>query len=282
MEELIWIRVLEGLPEDLTTSNRFRFSNRVILQVVLWAVFHDRPMCWACRAEHWPEVWRPRQLPHPSTVSRRSRRPELQDQQLQIHRQVVEQLSSGGRYGAMDGRALLVGGSSKDPDARPGRAVGGLGLGYKLHSLVNSQRLFVCWEVQPLNVAEPTVGRHLLSVAPAGLKRIVADGLYDSTKLHALAAEFGRRLYTPVRQNRVGRRRQRRRLQLWRLWQRPVGRRLLASRDEIERTFGHSSNLGFGFKGLPAWVRRLHRVECWMWGKILLYHAYLASRPHAA
>jgi hypothetical protein len=282
MEELIWIIVLEWLPGDQTTSKRFRFSDRAILQVVLWAVLHDRPMCWACRAENWPEARRPAQLPHPSTVSRRCRRPELQAQKLEIHRKVVEQLSRGGRYGALDGRALLVGGSSKDPDARPGRAVGGLGRGYKLHSLVNSQRLFVCWEVQPLNRAEPTVGRHLLSAAPVWLKRIVADGLYDSMKLHALAAEFGRRLYTPVRQNRVGRRRQRRRLQLWRLWQRPVGRRLLASRDEIERTFGHSSNLGFGFKGLPAWARRQHRVERWMWGKVLLYHAYLASKPHAA
>jgi hypothetical protein len=85
-----------------------------------------------------------------------------------------------------------------------------------------------------------------------------------------------------ARAGRAGRRRQRRRLQLWRLWQRPVGQRLLASRDEIERTFGHSSNLGVGFKGLLAWARRQHRVERWMWGKVLLYHAYLATKPHAA
>jgi hypothetical protein len=52
--------------------------------------------------------------------------------------------------------------------------------------------------------------------------------------------------------------------------------------DEIERTFGHSSNLGVAFNGLPAWARRQHRVERWMWGKVLLYHAYLATKPHAA
>jgi len=282
MEDQVWSKVLEWLPEDKTASKRFRFSDRAILMVVVWAILHDRPMCWACRGEHWPEAQRPERLPHPSTVSRRGRRPELRAQMLEIHRQVVGQLSPGRRYGALDGRSLLVGGSSKDPEARAGRAVGGLGRGYKLHSLVDGQRFFVCWEVQPLNVAEPTVGRRLLAAAPAWLSRIVADGNYDSMKLHAVAAESGRRLYTPVRQNRVGRRRQPRRLQLWRLWQRPVGQRLLASRDEIERTFGHSSNLGFGFKGLPAWVRRQHRVERWMWGKVLLYHAYLATKPHAA
>lgn len=282
MEDQVWAKVLEWLPADKVSSRRYRFSDRVILRVVLWAILHDRPMGWACQAACWPEAWRSVPLPHPSTVSRRCRRPALRAQMRRIHQKVVEQLSHRGRYGALDGRALLVGGSSKDPEARPGRAVGGLGRGYKLHSVVNRQRLFVCWEVQPLNVAEPTVGRRLLPAAPPWLKRIVADGAYDSMKLHAAAAESGRRFYTPVRQNRVGRRRQRRRLQLWRLWQHPVGQRLLASRDEIERTFGHTSNLGFGFKGLPAWARRLHRVERWMWGKVLLYHAYLAIKPHAA
>ncbi len=76
MEDRVWSKVLEWLPEDKTASKRFRFSDRAILMVVVWAILHDRPMCWACRPEHWPESRRPERLPHPSTVSRRGRRPE--------------------------------------------------------------------------------------------------------------------------------------------------------------------------------------------------------------
>ena len=131
------------------------------------------------------------------------------------------------------------------------RAVGGLGKGYKLHAIVHAARVITTYEIQPLNVAEPTVARRLLEKAPPALTRIVADGVYDSMKLHEIAQTNQRRLYTPVRQNRVGRRQQPRRLQLLNLSQHPVGKRLLHSRDEIERTFALTSNIGLGFKGLP-------------------------------
>ncbi len=52
-------------------------------------------------------------------------------------------------------------------------------------------------------------------------------------------------------------------------------------RGESERNFGHSGNLGMGFKGLPPRARRKHRVERWMWGKILLYHTHPATEPYA-
>jgi hypothetical protein len=283
MEDLtVWHRVLRWFPEDQRPSKRFRYSDRLILMVELWAALHDRPVKWACNPAHWPDAERPAGLPHPSTVSRRSRGPELQQRRGDIHRRSVEAMGLRGRYAALDGRPLLVGGASKDSDARAGRAVGGLGKGYKLHALVTAGRAFAAFEIHPLNVAEPTVARRLLVAAPPALNRILADGLFDSGRLHAVARQTHRRLYTPIRQGRVGRRQQPRRLRLLRLLRHPVGRRLMASRDEIDRTFGHSSNLGFGFKGLPAWVRRQHRVERWMWCKIMLYHAYLALRPSAA
>jgi hypothetical protein len=283
MEDLaVWHRVLRWLPGDQQWSKRFRYSDQVILKILMWSALHDRPVKWACGPANWLEGERPAVLPDASTVSRRSRRPELRQWMQAIHRRSVEEIGLGGPYAALDGRSLLVGGASKDPDARAGRAVGGLGKGYKLHALVTGARLFAAFEIQPLNVAEPTVARRLLKEAPSELTRILGDGLYDSVKLHILARETHRRLYTPIRQGRVGRRQQPERLHLLRLLQHPLGQQLMASRNEIERTFGHSSNLGFGYKGLPPWVRRQHRVQRWTWCKIMLYHAYLDLRRPAA
>jgi len=283
MEDIqVWRSLLAWMPEDKLISVRFRYSDRTVLTVLLWSALHDRPVKWACRAANWPDAERPADLPDESTICRRSRRLELKTGMSDMHARSVQDLSPLGRYGAADGRSLLVGGASKDPDARAGRAVGGLGKGYKLHAIVHAARVITTYEIQPLNVAEPTVARRLLEKAPPALTRIVADGVYDSMKLHEIAQTNQRRLYTPVRQNRVGRRQQPRRLQLLNLSQHPVGKRLLHSRDEIERTFALTSNIGLGFKGLPNWVRRIHRVERWMWCKIMLYHAYLAQKRNAA
>ncbi len=239
-------------------------------------------MVWACQPDNWPDGCRPEPMPHPSTISRRWRSEEVKKAAHRLHQAVISLLSSESRYGVMDGRPLLVGGSSKDPDSRPGRGSGGMGRGYKMHALMNVDRAIVAYQIRPLPVAEPKVGVPLLRVAPACLRRVIADGRYDSMNLHRVAHETGRRFYTPLRQNRVGRRQQPRRLQLLRLWQSATGQRFLSWRDEIERTFGQTSTIGFGYKGLPSWARRQHRVERWMWGKLMCYHAWLVHKRSVA
>lgn len=282
MEDSVWRTVLKRVPVVAPPSGRFVYSDRDIALVGLWAILHDRPFCWACDAGNWSPSHRPARLPHPSTVSRRWRQVEKRGLLRRTHQASLATLGPAGRYGAMDGRPLRVGGSSKDTDARAGRAVGGMGRGDKLHALIDARRVFVCYEVRPLCVAEQTVGRRLLRQAPAHLDRVVADTLYDSTPLHRVATACHRKLYTPLRENRVGRRQQPHRLRLLRLGQRSVGKRLLHWRDEIERAFGQSSTIGFGFKGLPSWARRSWRVTRWVWGKIVLYHAWLIHKQHAA
>ncbi len=282
MEGQVWAIVRRFLRVAQEVSGRFSYSNGEILAVVLWAVLHDRPMVWACQAEHWPEEQRPRRLPHPSTISRRYRCVELQDEALRIHEAVACVLGMADRYAVIDGRPLLVGGYSKDPDARSGRACGAMGKGYKFHALVTGDHAIMTYEVESLPVAEQKVAVDLLQRAPAWVTRVVGDGNYDSMNLHRVAGEVHRKLYTPLRDNRVGRRRQPRRLELLRLSQRRVGRRLLSWRNAVERTFAHHSNIGFGYKGLPSWARRLHRVRRWMWGKTLLYNAWLIHKKLAA
>lgn len=282
MEGHVWCMVEHLLLWVEGKSHRCRYSDREILRVSLWAILHDRPMVWACQAENWNEASRPARLPDPSTLSRRWKRPALPKRAYALHEHSVLKLGVSSRYAAIDGRPLPVGGCSKDPDARSGRSAGGLGKGYKMHALVDLRHVILAYAIRPMNQAEPTVALNLLEQAPARVTRVLGDGAYDSMRLHAAAQAHGRKLYTPLRENRVGRRKQARRLQLLRLGQHATGQRLLQSRNEIERTFGQSSTICFGFKGLPAWARRSQRVFRWIWGKNLLYHAWLLKKQAAA
>jgi len=205
----------------------------------------------------------------------------LQRQAHRLHEAGVHRLRETSRYAIVDGRPLPVGGCSKDPDARPGRSAGGMGKGYKMHTLVSLKHAILAYEIRPMNEAEQTVALDLVTQLPPRITRLLGDGNYDSMKLHNRLYGVGKRLYTPIRQQRVGRRQQPRRLRLLRLAQRPMARRLSNLRDEAERAFGQESNVAFGFKGLPAWARRTGRVFRWMWGKNLLHNAWLLTRTAA-
>jgi hypothetical protein len=282
MEGHVWVIVEELLLAVQSRPKRCRYSDGEILRVSIWAILHDRPVSWACREENWPAKLRPDRLPDGSTVSRRWKRAALQYQAQRLHELGVDRLGETSRYAIVDGRPLPVGGCSKDPDARPGRSAGGMGKGYKMHTLVSLKHAILAYEIRPMNEAEQTVALELVARVPHRVLRVLGDGIYDSIRLHRRMENAGKKLYTPIRKGRVGRRQQPRRLQLLRLTQRPIGCRLLKLRDEVERAFAQESNVAIGFKGLPAWARRSHRVHRWMWGKNLLHNAWLLFRLKAA
>lgn len=282
MEGQVWV-IVEGLLSMVESKPvRCRFSDRDVLRVSLWAILHDRPMSWACNVENWPARLRSDRLPDDSTVSRRWQRADLQCQARRLHEAGVHRFGGTARFAIIDGRPLPVGGCTKDPDARAGRSAGGMGKGYKMHTLVSLTHVIMAYEIRPMNEAEPTVALDLVPQTPNMVTRVLADGVYDSMRLHQRMQEAGKKLYAPVRQRRVGRRQQPRRLQLLQLWQRPIGLRLAKLRNEVERTFGQESNVAFGFKGLPAWARRNRRVFRWMWGKNLFHNAWLLTKTTAA
>lgn len=282
MEGQVWVIVEELLSSVEGKPVRCRYCDRDILRIIMWAILHDRPMSWACRAENWPEKLCPARLPDDSTVSRRWKRSTLRDKAYALHQARAQRWSNTARFALIDGRALPVGGCSKDPDARSGRSAGGMGKGYKMHALVSIDHAILAYVIRPMNEAEQTVALELVSQTPPHVARVLGDGIYDSMKLHQRLQEVGKKLYTPLREKRVGRRQQPRRLQLLRLWQRPLGKRLGRLRDEVERAFGQASNVAFGFKGLPPWARRKHRVLRWMWGKNLLHNVWLLTKVNAA
>ena len=62
----------------------------------------------------------------------------------------------------VDGKPMLVGSHSKDPDARWGHVRRGWAMGYKLHAIYGPDCSPLQAEVMPLNEAEPHVAARLV------------------------------------------------------------------------------------------------------------------------
>ena len=271
------------------------YPNRLIVAMYAWSVWHDRPLCWACRRGSYGALFRPRRLPSVSQFSRRVRSDDCQ-RILQLAHDTFGQRGRVAHVAVIDGKALPVGPVSRDRDARQGRISGAFARGYKLHALVNEACRIVVWSVTGLGGDEKTVARvallpHAPPMPPGSV--VLADSNYDSAPLHRRAAgqcgAAGPWLVHPLRGQRLtrGRFRDREMRQmpasrraLVRAWeQRPaMVRWALRWRNQVERVFAVLSCTGGGLAALPAWVRGLERVRRWVGTKIILYNARVAVR----
>jgi Transposase DDE domain len=281
MEDRLWDIVCVVLPE-CKASSRQTYSDREVLLVVLWAVLHDRPMSWACEPEHWSTRRRLRNLPHASTISRRVRKPGLASLLEAAHVRSRELLKTSSGQAMIDGKPLLVSDYSRDPDARNGRAMRRFGRGYKLHAVIDAAGVVLAFSVLSLNVQERKAAGKLLPAVSNSVRRVFADGNYDSGPLQRQLESTGLKLYTPLINNYAGPRSHPRRRRLARIMNHEIGDRIANAREHIERQFGLLGNLGFGLKGLPNWVRRHGRVARWVSCKLLLFHAWKLSKQTAA
>jgi hypothetical protein len=241
-------------------------------------------MKWASDAKNWPKgLWKGK-LPSKTTVSTRVKTVEV----LRVFADMERCLTSDSRGGLLfmlDGKALLVGSHSKDPDARWGRTRRGWAKGYKLHAIYGREE--VCpftWEVTALNEAEPEVATRMIPALGSGGGYVLGDCSYDSNPLHEATAAAGRQLIAPRKRPGTGlghRRHTRGRLRSIDLLSRDFGRALLGLRKCIERQFGWLTNHGAGLAPLPNWVRRTHRVRLWVQAKLLIHAVYVAitSKP---
>ena len=243
-----------------------------VAAVVLWAAVHDRPVSWACDDRHWSATaLRPADVPSQPTVSRRARKTAF-GCFLNV---LTDRLRGAGLPAlvlAIDGKPLLVGGCSKDPDARFGRAAGHVGRGYKLHAVWGNRPLPEAWEVTPLNEHEVKVADRLVGRLPGGY--LVADGNYDATKLFDRAGACGVQLVAAQRDNNPGTGHHYQspyRLRCIGLLGTAYGAALFRHRAGIERRFGNAVAFGGGLgPGLPAWARRPWRVGLWVWAKLVI------------
>ena len=113
------------------------------------------------------------------------------------------------------------------------------------------------------------------------VRRVLADGNYDSTFLHRRLDGTGVLFYAPPINDDASPRAHHRRRVLARLYQCVAGELIENTREEIERQFALMGNVGCGLKELPNWVRRERRVSRWISAKLLLHHAYLIHRHQA-
>lgn len=287
MSSQIWktvYRTIRMVNRSVARSGRRpTYPDTLIVAMYVWAVWHDRPLCWAADRANYTSLFRPRRMPSRSQFCRR-----IKSQRCQvIFRGVCQRLanvevSDGSRVTLMDGRGFRVHSHSTDPDATIGYASGGFGRGYKLHALAKENGRFVGFRVTPMNVSEKRVARELIDVhRPVGF--LLADQGYESGDLYDYADARGVILMTPLFKNAGGghRRQSRSRLFAKKLWE-LGGQVLYQRRDAIERYFGQLSAFGGGLSPLPSWVRRLERVERWITAKVIIYHARLLVREAAA
>jgi IS5 family transposase len=289
MDRDIWasiVRLVRRAERELPRPRRrAEYPDGLIVLMCLWAVWHDRPMCWACQRCHYGTLFRPRRLPSVSRFSRRLRSPRCAAILQRLH-DLLSAGAGGGRLSFLDGKPLPVGESTKDPDARTGRGAGRFSRGYRLHAWGTADGRIPVWAVTAMNVQEQTVAPALLEGRNVrGL--LLADGNYDGAPLYERVDRAGGVLLTPLR--RTARKRKylrampRSRLAVLAAWAHEPERiwRVYRRRGQIERTFANATSFGGGLAPLPAWVRRLDRVRRWVGVKLIIYHARLRIRRAA-
>jgi hypothetical protein len=256
------------------------------VSVYLWAVIHDRPTDWACDENNWPKDLRDlwiAGLPSQPTMSRRLGTTEVK-RLLATMEERMGSMQHAGLVFVVDGKPMIVGSHSKDPDAPWGHVRRGWAKGYKLHAIYGGGCLPLCWEVAPLNEAEPDVAARMIPALTAGGCYILGDSQYDSNRLHDLTLATGRQLVAQRKRPNCGLghcRHSPGRLRSIALLEGRFGRKLYALRKNIERQFGWLTNHGAGLAPLPNWVRRFHRVCLWVQAKLIVHslYVYLTSRP---
>lgn len=277
MERELWPKLYRYVQETAQEVRQkyVQMQPWIIVATFLWAAIHDRPISWACSPDNWSTTrLRPLRIPSEPTMSRRadSVATSVFWKQLEQH---LRQNNEPALLAFIDGKPLTVGGNSKDPDARCGRAAGVFAKGYKLHAIWSTDGVIPeTWEVTPLNVSEKTVAYRLIGDLPFGTGHLLADGNFDASYLYDRAFERGYQLVAPYRKAKKpgtgGHYQSSHRLQSIELLQSDYGQKLYQARRRIERLFGNATSFGGGLAPLPAWVRGLERVRTWTWAKLLI------------
>jgi len=280
---------------------RVRYSDGVILVVVLWAVLHDRPLSWACRVENWggEDALPWESLPSPATLSRRTRQPSFWLLLAALFDAIRAADGPPPLVRVVDAKPEPVGGFSKDRDAKWGWATDAKAKGYKLFAAWNAAwRVPDAWVMGPMNRAEPEAAAASLAPQLSGGGYVLGDVAYDSNPLYASLGARGLQLLaarkcppgtglghgpqTPQRLRSVALLETPAAGDLPVSGPSPFARELYALRAGIERRFGHCGNFGGGLEPLPNWVRRPRRVVMWNAAKLLINAARLTRNQGLA
>lgn len=289
MDKRIWsiitkliVSVNRAIPQ---TARRPTYSDALIVRMFIWAAWHERPLCWACDRDHYNSLFRPRRLPSVSQFCRRVKTSRFQQMLDRVNQRLMQD-DVPLRVTFLDGKPLAVSRHTQDSQAKMGYADGCFRRGYKLHAWANENGRILRHCVRPMNEGEPNTARTLIDRPLEGAV-VLADANYDSAKLYQTVQEQGGHLVTPLKGQATSALSlrymplpRRRMIQLWRENPR-LCRKALAQRVQIERIFSALTCFGGGLNPLPAWVRRLPRVERWVLAKLIIYHARLLAKDAA-
>ena len=140
------------------TGRRPRYSDVLIMRMYLWAVWHDRPMFWACDRRNYDTLFRPRVLPSVSQFSRRLKTERIEKMMQAVHERLI-QTHTLPTLSFFDGKALPLSQHSRDKDAQKGYADGAFRKGYKLHAWATQDGRIPRFCVLPMNCGEPNTAR---------------------------------------------------------------------------------------------------------------------------
>ena len=287
MEQTQWSILrcaIRQITRRSTPLPRAIFSDYGIACFYFWGVMHDRPMTWAIDPRHHHDPFRPRRIPSISQLNRRIASERFQLILQQIHEALAGNSEFKGLF--LDGQALCVGPCSQDRDARKGHIPGGMGRGYKLHAVMASDGNIPVFSVMPLNHHEMPIAGQMLGHLRHDLTGtlVMADGNYDSHRLHKYIASRGAFLIThprgrakhPVTRRQMGSAR-RTLIDLWDHHPKLMAR-VYRYRQQIERRFGNLACIPTLLNNLPKFVRGLPRVRRFVGAKICLYHAHRQAK----
>ena len=288
MEREVWVEILlqmRGRSKPL--SRRFHFSTAQIVEVLLWAALHDRPIYWATRAAHWPTEFRPVRLPTPSTMTRRLRSRPVRDWLARLERHCRGPLRRC-LVSIVDGKALPIANHSRDPDAGYGRGAGGKAKGYKMHVMTSRNRELIAWTVRAMQHDEAKVAAELLRQRRVS-GYLLADRNYDRNALYAACRLRGVQLLAPRRYG-PGRKLGHIRHDPARVYSiqqienslTGFAPKLLQERQQIERWFGNFSGSSYGLTHLPPWARTLPRVVRWITAKLIVWNCAKRAKKTAS
>lgn len=264
-------------------SRRYVYSDNVILFIYFLAVSADRSLRWAHQKRNWPLWARRLPLPSYSQLMRRVKTPAFAAR-LSALNDTFRRMLPKTREKCVDGKPLVVGSYSKDPDARRGFLAKNVwGRGYKVHAVIDVAGAVDAFSVTPLHTGESTVARELAQQMDLSGALLRGDANYDSNPLYETVARRGGRLIAPRRKPGTGLGKRRHHPDRIRAINEletdlSIDQTHRRHRIRIEQVFGHLTNLPFGLAPLPNCVRRLPRVTRWVTAKITLYHLFLVRQ----
>lgn len=260
----------------------------MIVRVHLWAALFDRPISWACKAGNWRPAVRPQVLPDQSTMSRRTRRDDF----MAFLKRVGERLNgkpAPSLVKVIDGKSLELPNHTSDRDAKWGRGVSRMSVGYKLHAVFSGNPMPDAFTITALNVSEKDMAARMVGRLSGG-GYLLGDAHFDASWLFDYCHHHGHQLVCPRNKPGTGlghhyvSPHRRRALDLLEVPKavNSFGPDLYDTRTDIERQFSQMVCFGGGLATLPSWVRRIWRVRNWVMSKLLINAARIRLNRKAA